>query len=333
MGLELAKKSIDFLVDHAQDSRTISVGFYGGEPLLEFETVKKCIEYAEEKAEGRKLIFNITTNGTLINEEIVDFFEAHDVTLMISLDGPKEIHDKNRRFAVGGCGTFEKIVDNLERLRNKFPEYYKKINFNMVIDPKNGFTCSNEFTMNYQLVKDSIFTSSTISTFYSKKEIDVSDEFVRERGYEVFKGIMAELNRVDKKSVSKLVAPYFARIKQVMHDEREYSPHLPEKAHHSGPCIPGVSRLFVNIEGNFFPCERVSELSEIMKIGHIDCGFDIGKIRRLLNIGKVTEKNCQNCWAFRFCELCAASADALDDIRKTKNDLLRHDQEYGGGNT
>jgi uncharacterized protein len=314
MSLELAKRGIDFLISRARDSRTISVGFYGGEPLLELETVQRCIEYTEAKAEGRKLIFNITTNGTLIKEEIIEFFEAHDVTLMISLDGPKEIHDQNRSFAVGGCGTFDKIVENLEKIRNRFPEYYQKIFFNMVIDPKNGFTCSNEFVMNYEMVKDSIFSSSTISNFYSKKEIDVSNEFIRERGYEVFKGFLAELNRIDPKSVSKLVAPYFSRMKQVMHDEREYSFCLPEKAHHSGPCIPGVSRLFMNIEGNFFPCERVSEISEVMKIGHIDRGFDIDRIRPLLNIGQLTEKNCRNCWAFRYCELCAASADVLTDL-------------------
>ncbi len=93
---------------------------------------------------------------------------------------------------------------------------------------------------------------------------------------------------------------------------------VPERDHHGGPCVPGVQRLFVNVYGDLFPCERVSESSQVMKIGSLDEGFNIENIRRILNIGKITEEKCKNCWAFRFCQLCAASADVITGFSAKK---------------
>ena len=69
-----------------------------------------------------------------------------------------------------------------------------------------------------------------------------------------------------------------------------------KRDHHSGPCVPGIQRLFVDVEGNLYPCERVSEASKAVRMGHIDTGFDIDKARALLNIGKLTEKECKQCF-------------------------------------
>jgi uncharacterized protein len=89
---------------------------------------------------------------------------------------------------------------------------------------------------------------------------------------------------------------------------------LAPKYHHSGPCIPGVKRLFVNADGYIFPCERISEKSEAMRIGHLDTGFDISRIRNMLNIGKLTEESCKECWAITHCDQCAATADAFGEL-------------------
>lgn len=103
-------------------------------------------------------------------------------------------------------------------------------------------------------------------------------------------------------------------LKRKTFDERTISKQLPDKTHHGGPCIPGAQRLFVDVGGNFFPCERVSESSETMHIGHVDKGFDYEKVGKLLNLGKLTEENCKNCWAFRFCSICAAFADDMKEL-------------------
>lgn len=89
MNFELAKSGIDYLIKHSRNSQKLFLGFYGGEPLLEFNLIKKCIEYIEQEGEGKKFDYVITTNATLINDEILEFFVKNDFKVTISLDGPK----------------------------------------------------------------------------------------------------------------------------------------------------------------------------------------------------------------------------------------------------
>ena len=107
-------------------------------------------------------------------------------------------------------------------------------------------------------------------------------------------------------------------LRKMFVSKRHKQLELNDKEHHGGPCIPGSQRLFVDVDGNLYPCERVSEESEVMRIGSLDEGFDYNKIYDILNFGKLTEENCKNCWAFRYCSLCAAYADDLDTLSANK---------------
>lgn len=317
MDFETAKKCIDFLVEHSNDTKRAAFGFYGGEPLLEFELIKKCIEYVEEKTEGKELILTITTNATLLNDKIIRYFDRHNVQLMISLDGPSELQDKNRKFAANGTGTFECVMKNLNNMKEKFPDYFHKISFNAVLDFKGDFKCVDKFFADYDTVCESVLSVSAISDNYSIKPEKPSDDFVNAISYEYFKLFLSKLGRFDEKYVSKLISYHYDETRKT-YESLKPSNGIQERAHPSGPCIPGVTRLFVNAEGDMFPCERVSENSEVMKIGNIDTGFDIGKIKNLLNIGKLTEEKCKNCWALRFCTLCAQAADNLNELNACK---------------
>jgi uncharacterized protein len=319
MSFETAKKGIDFLIDNSRDTERVNVAFYGGEPLLEFELIKKCIHYTNEIAEGKTVEFNLTTNGTLFTKEILDFFEQQDVLITISLDGPQEVHDRNRRFAVSGCGTFEKIIEKLEFFKENYPDYFqRRIIFNTVVDGNSDFGCINQFFTNYDTIKDSITNIVNLSTNYVKSLKESSEEYIIETKYELFKLYLSKLNRLDKTYVSKLVMTEYTNLQKQIDQDRVRAKELPEKTHHGGPCVPGAQRLFVDVNGNFFPCERVSENSEVMRIGHVDTGFNIEKVRTLLNVGKITAESCKNCWAFRFCSLCAAMADDTKELSPDK---------------
>ncbi|MEL7658260.1 MAG: radical SAM protein, partial [Bacillota bacterium] len=100
------------------------------------------MKYAEERFFGKEVSFNITTNGTLLTSEMVQFFQDHEVNLMISLDGPKEINDKNRVFA-NGRGTFDAVMKQIEMIKQVAPDYAKRLAISMVMDPENDFDCIN----------------------------------------------------------------------------------------------------------------------------------------------------------------------------------------------
>lgn len=310
MSIELAKKGVDFLIRHSSKNKMIAIGFYGGEPLLRFDFIKEMVFYAEHKAEGKNLLLTMTSNGTLINSDILDFLQEHHVHMMISIDGPREIHDKNRRFA-DGKGSFDLVYNNVKFLIENYPAYFKEyVTFNMVLDPENDFSCVNDFIIKDNIFEDSMVSSTTINDKYIKVPLSIADDFISKSEYERFKTFLYKLERLDRKAISSIMLSYYDHIKRNRVDRQSKAQEkLPEKAHHSGPCIPGINRLFMNTDGIFYPCERVSEISDVMKIGNINVGINVEKARTVLNVGKISEEQCKNCWAFKYCFLCSAAAD------------------------
>lgn len=313
MTFETAKKAIDFLIAHSKDEERINIGFYGGEPILEFDLIKKCILYAERASEGKEIDFSITTNGTLFNSEIVEFFMKHDVTCLVSFDGPKEIHDRHRRFAGTDKGSFDKIEENLLFIKENYPDYFKKISYNVVVNPEDDYSCVNSFFVDYKYFKESRVRSSIIDDAYLDNKIKFTEEYRIIYNYEIFKMFLNYFNKLDRAYISPIALQELDLLRK-FEDNLEPQNKISEKASHGGPCIPGQLRLFINCDGYFYPCERVSEVSDVMKIGHIDKGFDMEKARKLLNIGKLTEKQCKNCWAIKHCTLCAKHADNNQDL-------------------
>lgn len=136
MNFNTAQNAIDFYFYHSKNREELSIGFYGGEPLIEFSLIKKCVEYCEEHKSGKEINYRVTTNGTLINDVIIDFFIKYNFSVTISLDGDKEAHDKNRKFR-DGRGSFDLILKNLSKIREKNDWFYgNNIFFNTVVDPK-----------------------------------------------------------------------------------------------------------------------------------------------------------------------------------------------------
>ena len=133
MKWDVAKKAIDFLKEHSQNAENRHIGFYGGEPLLNFELIERAVEYAK-KLFGEDMSFAITTNATLVNDKIAEYFAKNNFNIIISLDGPQEMHDANR-LMVNGTGSFEKTVMGAKKLFEAFHKEGKssKIGFNMVV--------------------------------------------------------------------------------------------------------------------------------------------------------------------------------------------------------
>ncbi|WDV46760.1 Cys-rich peptide radical SAM maturase CcpM [Clostridiaceae bacterium M8S5] len=318
MDFETARKSIDFVLENSSESHILSIGFYGGEPLLKFKLIKQCVDYLKQNAEGKEILFHMTTNGTLLRGEILEYLVENNFKLLISIDGPQEIHDKNRVFAANGKGTFKVIMDNIREMNKMYPEYVKdKISFNAVLDGTTDFSCTKKFFADYEEISDLNVNTSFISDKYAKVNFDIYEKYRIQYNYEKFKVILSKVGKLDKKYTSDLFESQFARLKQTLY-ERQYSKCINDKEHPGGPCLPGVKKLFINVDGVFFPCERVSETSDPMIIGNVDEGFYLDKVRAILNIGQISEDVCKNCWAFRFCTMCCSAADAITELSREK---------------
>lgn len=93
---------------------------------------------------------------------------------------------------------------------------------------------------------------------------------------------------------------------------------LSSKMTTGGQCLPGIQRFFVNVDGAFYPCERVNENSESLCIGDIEKGFDISKASKILNVAQLTKNECRKCWCFNMCTQCVSMAEQDGELSATK---------------
>ena len=117
MSLEVGKRALDFLIENSTGRRNLEVDFFGGEPLMNFDVVKELVAYARkrEKECGKNFRFTLTTNGVLIDDDVIDFANREMSNVVLSLDGRKEVHDRYR-VDYAGKGSWEKIVPKFQKL-------------------------------------------------------------------------------------------------------------------------------------------------------------------------------------------------------------------------
>lgn len=313
MSEEIAIDAIDFFRKHSEYSDRASISFYGGEPLIMYGLVKMCIDYCKEVMPDKRMEYRMTTNGTVISDEIVEFLARENVLLTVSIDGPKKIHDKYRRFAIDGSGTFDRVYRNLSHIKEKYPDFYKTISINAVVDRDIEITEVTGF-----FSKDDLFKGINVD-INGVEDSYIDMQYVETIDYKVsleellFKQLIDRMRGKKEQPGTRLLNSVkgFARF-------MERKELLPESMHHQGPCVPGQGKLFVDVQGNLRPCEKVSEHNQDLIIGNIYEGFDHDKIKRLLNIGLLTEEECKKCWAIRLCKECPLVTDNINGISREK---------------
>ncbi len=148
MDFECAKKALDLAADIGIEN----IQFFGGEPLIAFDLIKKIVNYANQMNYAFK--YGVITNGTYVNEEVVDFFKEHNIVATVSIDGPQEVHDACRQFP-NGQGTFEKVERGIQLLNSKRiplslqPVYSKR--YLPLASPKEILSYLKSYSKNYIL--------------------------------------------------------------------------------------------------------------------------------------------------------------------------------------
>lgn len=136
MKLPVAFAAIDYRAEHSIKKDEVAISFYGGEPLLNFPLIKSCAEYAHQKLKNKEVYFSITTNATLLTPKIANFlFSEKKFSIVVSIDGPKEIHDEFRR-DIKGDGSFDRSLKGLKNLYIAFGEtFVGRVSLNVVYTP------------------------------------------------------------------------------------------------------------------------------------------------------------------------------------------------------
>ena len=302
MSWEIMRKSIDYLHNHSTGlNRVPGIAFYGGEPLIQIELIKKAVKYARRLFKNN-VAFVITTNGTLLNLEMINYFVKNKITLLISLDGPHEIHDRYRKNN-NNQPTFKKIIDNITLIKNKHPKFYEtNIRFSSVLAPPinyikliNFFDVFNVINMPTQLDDYGLDLSW-------KKKYNSSNNF-KHLASSFEKACHDSKKRLDvhARFAVCMLGSTLMRLQKRFNESNITSHFL------LGQCIPGVLKIFIDIRGNMYPCEKVEGNQNVL-IGNIDTGVEINKVLYLLDYYWNTVKiQCSKCWIRNLCPSCLAS--------------------------
>ena len=322
MSMDTAMKAIDLVVK-AKDKPgvTISLSFFGGEPLLEADLMINIVNEAKRIYPNTNFIVGITTNGTIINQNILEFFVTHSVDLMISLDGPREVHDYHRH-GKNKKGSFDAIIKTLVAIKEFDCEYFeKKVGFVCVLSPPLKFLeRATFFAENPNLPKHFILRiTDQVSQGLSQKYADEIENSYKEYHDEIWQIYKRKLSDPSfTKSMRKmrenqfldcLFGPIFTRIfnrhvKIIENTNKD----IMIKEIQENSCLPNWNRLYFSPEGDIFPCIPASYYRDKrMLIGNIKDGINEQSINNIIKDWKnIQQEKCSTCWAAQMCLDCYA---------------------------
>jgi uncharacterized protein len=277
------------------------IGFYGGEPLLHFPLLEKAVAHAEKKKRaGTRVIFALTTNGSLMSDDVCDFLAERDFETFVSIDGPEPVHDRYRKDNRGNP-TFMRVLNGLRRLRHRHQEYFdRQVNYSITIAPPDSLDETVRFIKeNPDLFAGKIPKVSTVrllsgndgSLPVSSPEETVFD-FTSVWDSFISSSLRGELPDSFSRAVCEASV---ARI------HRRPMTDLSRFVTTGGQCTPG-RRCYVDTGGCFHMCERVNAF---FPVGSVTEGYDYDLISDYLkNYSELIGSRCSDCWAVRLCAKC-----------------------------
>ena len=293
MSFEVGKQALDFLMDNSGTRHNLEVDFFGGEPLMNWDVVKQLVAYARsvEKEHGKNFRFTLTTNGILIDDDVIDFANREMSNVVLSLDGRKEIHDRYR-VDFAGNGSWERIVPKFQKLveARGGKNYYMR----------GTFTHANpDFLKDIQVMLDLGFNELSMEPVVCAP------------------GDPSELTEADLP----IVLDQYEKLAELML-ERERAGNPFTFYHYmidltGGPCIykrisgcgSGTEYMAVTPWGDLYPCHQfVGE--DKYKLGNIWDGVTNTEAQNEFACCNVySREECRDCWARLYCSGgCAANA-------------------------
>lgn len=312
MSFEVGKKALDFLIANSGSRRNLEVDFFGGEPLMNWDVVKQLVAYGreQEKIHNKNFRFTLTTNGVLLNDEIMEFANKEMSNVVLSIDGRKEVHDYMRPFRKGK-GSYDLIVPKFQKFaesRNQ-DKYYVR----------GTFTHHNlDFAKDVLHLADLGFQQISVEPVVAPPEEDYA---------------------IRPEDVPFICEQYDILAKEMIKREKEgrgfqFFHFMIDLT--GGPCVykrlsgcgSGTEYLAVTPWGDLYPCHQFVGEEEYL-MGNVDDGVvKTGIVEEFKNCNVYSKPKCQECFARFYCSGgCAANSyhfhDTIHDVYEVGCELQR----------
>ncbi len=286
MPFSVAKSAVDFLVAHSGARHNLELDFFGGEPLMNFDVVKKTVAYAHslEKQHNKNFRFTITTNGLLLNDDRIDFINREMSNCILSLDGRKEVNDR-LRVRVDGSGCYDSIVPKFQKLvarRSREKDYYVR----------GTFTKYNlDFTNDVKHYLELGFPEISVEPVVSDPRLDYS---IRE---EDLPRVSEEYDRLSQLVIERAKEGRGFDFFHFMVDLNQ------------GPCVIkrlrgcscGNEYVAVTPTGDVYPCHQFVGKPEWRMGSVLDDTLDTEMKNRFALTNVYSKPECRGCWAKFYC--------------------------------
>ena len=286
MSVETAKKAIDYVVKRSGPRKNIEIDLFGGEPTMIMDKIKEIIAYAREneKAWGKNIRFTMTTNATLLNDDMMDFMDKEMGNIILSLDGRKEVND-NVRIKVDGSGSYDDILPNIKKMiakRDKRKTYYVR----------GTFTHAN--TDFYEDVKAMVNEGF--------REISI-EPVVLEDGHPL------ALTESDLPQIFENYDKLYYEMARRKKEGDEFNFYHFNIDLNGGPCVykrisgcgAGFEYVAITPQGEVYPCHQFVGKEEF-KLGSIyDDTYDAELGKKFKKAHIYNKPKCKNCWARFYC--------------------------------
>lgn len=285
MSLSVARKAIENMLKANPASGQYTIYFFGGEPLLHKSFLHEVVAMAKEEIvgkRGKKVIFLVNTNGTLIDESLLRLFKEEKFTVTVSMDGPEDINDENRIFT-NGRGSYRRIIRNIEKLK----EHHIRFNIRATIHPNTR-----------KLFK--------IIRFFETLKVPYSYAFTMDSGTErkyTFDFGEIDLDRFDQQLAE--CTTYL--VAKRMNGEPIYNldfcnglKTLKDKTVRLQGCSAGRSNLIVDEQGCYYACQNMLPLRET-SLGDVNSGIQENRLNEFRSQDVAQLDNCRQCWARYLC--------------------------------
>lgn len=283
-----AFQSVDWLIEQSEKMKHIHIGFFGGEPFLKFPLMKAIVKYSKEKATiaEKKVHFHVTSNATMFEDEVISFIKEEAFTVMVSIDGPKEIHDAQRPYA-NGKGSYDSLIPKIKKLLKDMPDVTGHAVLVGNTDPeivKDALQAIGFKSIHITPASQNLFDNNHGKANISRDNQSLLQE--REREAKIW---LKHIQSKDADALKQLMNKSVLRqaIISLLHNSK--------KVH---ACGAGVGMVAVSVTGDVYLCHRFVGQDEY-KIGNVfNKSLSLGEYQKSPTIYNA---KCSACFARYYC--------------------------------
>lgn len=292
---------LDFIETYKSNTIPLTVSFYGGESLLERELIKDFVLKSKQKWNGN-VQFEISTNGTLLKRDVIQWLVENNIVLFVSLDGTAKIQDRQRTTPKGE-GTFNIIKDALAYINANYPDFYnEKVHIMMTVAEVTELpSISKDWHEDFLLCNKLPLRISTVYPNYSKGVNRFNED-------EYVKIYLDLLDYYETHQEYALLKVFFERF---LAEWNARPIHDIDESIVCPTCVPVNSKLYIDIDGQIGLCEK---MPDIYRIGNISDGINWDEVElQKRKLESLIMARCFSCSVARLCDICPIDIDFSEE--------------------